>query len=220
MGILNLTPDSFSDGGRYLDLEKAVAHGVAMVAAGADLLDLGAESTRPAGTTYGRGALEVTPDEEIRRLVPVVERLRAAVSVPISVDTRKGVVARAALAAGADLINDVTGLSDPDLGEAVATARVPVVLMHLRGTLPDIQHLARYDDVVSEVRSELESALHRAECFGISRRRIVLDPGIGFAKGNTHNLVLIRRLPTLASLGCPLLVGASRKRFIGEITGT
>jgi dihydropteroate synthase len=219
MGILNLTPDSFSDGGRYLNPDQAVAHGLAMVAAGADLLDVGAESTRPAGASYGRGAIGVTPDEEIRRLIPVLKRLRAEVSVPISVDTRKGQVAHAALEAGADLINDVTALSDPELGRVVAAAEVPVVLMHLRGTLPEIQHLARYDDVVTEVRSELEEALRRAEGLGISRRCIVLDPGIGFAKGSTHNLILLRHLPSLADLGCPLLVGASRKRFIGEIIG-
>jgi dihydropteroate synthase len=152
-------------------------------------------------------------------LIPIVTRLRAEVSVPISVDTRKGAVAAAALEAGADLINDVTALSDPELGRVVAAAQVPVVLMHLRGTLPEIQHLAEYDDVVSEVRSELEEVLGRAESLGICRRRIVLDPGIGFAKGSLHNLMLLRYLPSLAELGCPLLVGASRKRFIGEITG-
>ena len=219
MGVLNLTPDSFSDGGRFLDPEPALEHGRAMLAAGADLVDLGAESTRPAGKTYGAGADTVPADEELARLLPVLEALRAETDAALSVDTRKGAVARAALAAGADLVNDVSALGDPELADAVATAGCPVVLMHSRGELADMHLHARYDDVVAEVRAELASALARAEVAGIDRAQVVLDPGIGFAKTRVHNLALLRCLDALAALGRPLLVGASRKSFIGELTG-
>ncbi|HXT50687.1 MAG TPA: dihydropteroate synthase [Thermoanaerobaculia bacterium] len=219
MGVLNLTPDSFSDGGWFLDPEPAVAHARAMLASGADLLDLGAESTRPAGKTYGAGAATVSADEELARLLPVLEGLRGETDAVLSVDTRKGAVARAALAAGADLINDVSALGDPELAAAVAAAGCPVVLMHSRGDLADMHLHARYDDVVAEVRAELAAALARVEAAGIDPAQVVLDPGIGFAKTRMHNLALLRRLDALATLGRPLLVGASRKSFIGELTG-
>jgi len=219
MGIVNVTPDSFSDGGLWLDAERAVEHALALAEEGADLLDLGAESTRPAGAAYGAGAEPVSAEEEWRRLGPVLDRLRPATRLPISVDTRKGVVARRALAAGADLVNDVSALADPSLAEAVAEAGCPVVLMHSRGTTATMPEHARYDDVAGEVRAELAEALARAEAAGIDRGQTVLDPGIGFAKAGRQNLELLARLPELAGLGRPLLVGASRKSFLGELTG-
>lgn len=219
LGIVNVTPDSFSDGGLWLDPERAVGHALALAADGADLLDLGAESTRPAGTAYGSGAAPVSAEEEWRRLAPVLERLRPATRLPISVDTKKGEIARRALAAGADLINDVGALSDPALAEAVADAGCPVILMHRRGDTATMRRHARYDDLLGEVRDELAAALSRAETAGIDPQQTVLDPGIGFAKAGRQNLELIARLPELAALGRPLLVGASRKSFLGELTG-
>jgi dihydropteroate synthase len=229
MGVLNLTPDSFSDGGRFwttgrsgagsIDAEPALVQARAMLAAGAELLDLGAESTRPAGKTYGTGAVSVPAEEEIARLLPVLERVRAETAAVLSVDTRKGAVARAALAAGADLVNDVSALGDPELAAVVAEAGCPLVLMHSRGELADMHLHARYHDVVAEVRADLAAAVAHAEEAGIDRAQVVLDPGIGFAKTRLHNLALLRRLDALAELGRPLLVGASRKSFIGELTG-
>jgi len=213
MGVVNVTPDSFSDGGRFAAPEAAVAHARALAIEGADLVDLGGESTRP-------GAPPIPAAEEIRRVVPVIERLRAGgFTLPISVDTSKGAVARAALAAGADLVNDVTALSDPDLAAAVAGARVPVVLMHTRGTPADMAARADYRDVVAEVVAELGVALARAEAAGVARERVILDPGIGFAKRAEHSVALLGRLGELRALGRPLLVGPSRKSFIGALTG-
>ncbi len=213
MGIVNATPDSFSDGGRFLDPEAAVAQAVRLVAEGADLVDVGGESTRP-------GAPSVPADEEIRRVVPVIERLRArGLAVPISVDTAKGAVARAALAAGADLVNDVSGLGDPELGRAAAEARVPVVLMHTRGTPAEMQSRAVYGDVAAEVAAELRAVLDRAVAAGIDPGAVILDPGIGFAKTAEQNVELLARVGELRALGRPLLVGPSRKSFIGKLTG-
>jgi dihydropteroate synthase len=213
MGIVNATPDSFSDGGRFLDPDAAVDQALRLVDEGADLVDLGGESTRP-------GAPPVPVEEELRRVVPVVERLRArSFPVPISVDTTKGAVARAALAAGADLVNDVSGLSDPELGLAVAEARVPVVLMHMRGTPADMQARAVYADVAGEVAAELRAALARAAAAGVDPDAVILDPGIGFAKTAAQSLELLARVSELRALGCPLLVGPSRKSFIGALTG-
>jgi dihydropteroate synthase len=213
MGIVNATPDSFSDGGRFLSPDAAVAQALRHAEEGADLVDLGGESTRP-------GAPPVPADEEVRRVVPVIERLRArGFALPISVDTSKGDVARAALAAGADLVNDVTALSDPGLARAVAEARAPVVLMHMRGTPADMQSRAVYGDVVREVAAELGEALARAEAAGIPRERTILDPGLGFAKTAEHSVALLARIGELRALGRPLLVGPSRKSFIGRIAG-
>ncbi|HEX9305930.1 MAG TPA: dihydropteroate synthase [Anaeromyxobacter sp.] len=213
MGIVNATPDSFSDGGRFLDPDAAVAEALRHAEEGADLVDVGGESTRP-------GAPPVPVEEELRRVVPVIERLRArGFLLPISVDTCKGEVARAALAAGADLVNDVTGLRDPELGRAVARAGVPVVLMHMRGTPADMAARAVYDDVAAEVAAELRAALARAAAAGVSAESTILDPGIGFAKTAEQGVELLARVGELRALGRPLLVGPSRKSFIGKLTG-
>lgn len=213
MGVVNATPDSFSDGGRYLEPAAAVDRALRLADEGADLVDLGGESTRP-------GSPPVPAAEEARRVVPVIERLRArGFALPISVDTSKGEVGRAALAAGADLVNDVTALSDPALARACAEAGVPVVLMHMRGTPADMASLAVYGDVVADVARELEAALARAEAAGVARDRTILDPGIGFAKTAEQSVELLARVGELRRLGRPLLVGPSRKSFIGKLTG-
>jgi dihydropteroate synthase len=219
MGVLNLTPDSFSDGGLWIEPERAVDQALRMLDEGADLLDLGAESTRPGGGVYGAGASTVSPEEEADRLLPVLTAVRRATQAPLSVDTRKGEVARRALDAGADLINDVSALGDPrelELGRAVAAAGCPLVLMHSRGELATMQRNIRFTDLLAEVRSELGQAMARAEACGVDREQLVLDPGIGFGKTAEQNLALIGRLHELAPLGRPLLVGASRKSFIGK----
>jgi dihydropteroate synthase len=217
MGVLNLTPDSFSDGGLWTNPEQAVEGGLRMLAEGADLLDLGAESTRPGGGVYGTGAATVPPDEEAARLLPVLAALRRETGAPLSVDTRKGEVARQALAAGADLINDVSALSDPELGRAVATAGCPLVLMHSRGELATMQRGIQFRDLLGEVRGELTAAVERARALGVGEEQIILDPGIGFGKTAEQNLALLGRLDELALLGRPLLVGASRKSFLGRV---
>lgn len=212
MGIVNVTPDSFSDGGRHLDARAAIAAGHAMLEAGADILDIGGESTRP-------GAAPVTVDEECGRILPVVRELAKAATV--SVDTRNARTMRAALEAGAEIVNDVTALRhDPDAARAVAEAECGVVLMHMKGTDPrTMQQDIRYDDVAVEVADFLAGRLAFAEAAGIARHRIALDPGIGFGKRLPQNLALTERLPLLVGLGCPVLFGASRKRFIGELSG-
>ena len=218
MGVLNLTPDSFSDGGLWLQPEAAVGYALEMVEAGADLLDLGAESTRPGGGVYGEGAQRVPAEEELDRLMPVLERLRPRVSLPISVDTRKGRVARAALEAGADLINDVSALADSGMAEVVAEAGCPIVLMHSRGELRTMQRGIRFQSLLEEVTSELEAAVDRARRAGIARHKIFIDPGIGFGKTAAQNLTILRRLDALGRLKLPILVGPSRKSFIGHLT--
>ncbi len=211
MGVVNVTPDSFSDGGRYYDADRAVAHGERLAEEGADILDIGGESTRP-------GAAPVSAAEEVRRVVPVIERLRAKTGVPISIDTFKSEVARAALDAGADIVNDVTALrGDPAMAALVARERVPLVLMHMQGTPQTMQHNPSYENVVEEVVAFLRRKAEEAEDAGIAADAIVVDPGIGFGKNLDHNLALLRGLPALAALGFPLLVGASRKAFIGRI---
>jgi dihydropteroate synthase len=219
MGVLNITPDSFSDGGRFLEPQRAVEHALALAAEGAQILDLGAESTRPGGGVYGEGARTVTVQEELDRLLPVLETLRPETTLPISVDTRKGAVARAALGAGADLINDVSALADDDLAAAVADAGCPVVLMHSRGELSSMQRDIRFGDVVREVREELGEWVEGAHRRGIPAERIIVDPGLGFGKTARQNLALLARLDELAALGRPVLVGASRKSFLGAVTG-
>jgi dihydropteroate synthase len=213
VGVLNVTPDSFSDGGRYLDPDAALDHALRLASEGADLVDVGGESTRP-------GAPEVPVEEELRRVVPVLARLSAArFPVPISVDTSRAEVARAALDAGAALVNDVRGLADPELARVVARAGVPAVVMHIRGGPRDMRERATYGDVVAEVRAELAQALERAVRAGVAEDRILLDPGLGFAKTAEQSLEVLARLPELLPLGRPLLVGPSRKSFIGALTG-
>ena len=219
LGVVNLTPDSFSDGGLFLEPDRAVEQALRLAAEGADWLDLGAESTRPGGGVYGAGAREVPAAEELARLLPVLERLRPLVSTPISIDTRKAAVARAALAAGADLINDVSALGDPQMAEVVAGAGCPVILMHSRGELATMQRGIAFDDVVGEVRAELEAMRVRALGAGIAAENLLLDPGLGFGKTAEQNLELLRRADALAELEAPLVVGASRKSFLGAVTG-
>lgn len=210
MGVINATPDSFSDGGRYLDPEAARAHARTLVAEGADLLDVGGESTRP-------GATEVPEREELDRVLPVVQAL-AGLRVPISVDTRKAAVMRAAVAAGAAMINDVSALEhDPDALAAVAELGVPVCLMHMQGTPETMQDDPRYTDVVAEVHAYLGQRAERCREAGIPASRILLDPGIGFGKTVDHNLALMNRLSELADLGYPVVVGTSRKSLVGKV---
>lgn len=217
MGVVNITPDSFSDGGRWLEPERAVEHGLVLAAEGAQLLDLGAESTRPGGGVYGGGGGGVSAGEELDRLLPVLEALRREVDLPLSIDTRKGAVARQALAAGGDLINDVGGLADPGLRAAVADAGCPVVAMHSRGELATMQRGIRFDDVVREVAEELQQSGEQGRAAGIRRRQLVFDPGIGFGKTARQNLLLLSELDRLHALGRPILVGASRKSFIAAV---
>jgi dihydropteroate synthase len=224
MGILNLTPDSFSDGGLWYDpgdrngsVERAVAHGLAMLDQGAVILDLGAESTRPGGGVYGDGAAEVPADEELARLLPVLVSLREATDAVLSVDTRKPAVAERALAAGADLVNDVGTLTDPEMVRVVAEAGCPVIAMHSRGDLATMQRDIAFDDVVTEVASELEEAARRAENAGLPPGRVIVDPGLGFGKTAAQNFELLARLPELVAHGRPVLVGASRKSFLGTV---
>lgn len=213
MGILNITPDSFFDGGRRFDPSVAVADGVEMAARGADILDIGGESTRP-------GAAPVSEEEEMARVLPVVRGLRARVGAPISIDTYKAKVARAALDAGADIVNDISALRfDPEMAALVAAEKVPLILMHMQGTPRTMQKDPQYGDVVREVRDFLAAQLYAALDAGVSHDAVILDPGIGFGKTVEHNLLLLRGLPMLAALGQPLLVGASRKTFIGRILG-
>jgi dihydropteroate synthase len=212
MGIVNVTPDSFSDGGAYLEHDAAVAHGLALLADGADLLDVGGESTRP-------GAAPVGAAEERRRVVPVIERL-AGTGAVLSVDTSKAAVADAALAAGAAYVNDVTALrGDPDMAAVVTARGARVCLMHMQGEPRTMQDDPRYDDVVDDVRAFLEARIEAAVAAGIPLDRIDVDPGIGFGKTVEHNLELLRRLDELVAIGRPLVLGASRKAFLGRITG-
>lgn len=210
MGILNVTPDSFSDGGTFDGLDAALAQGLAIMHA--DILDIGGESTRP-----GAGQVEV--DAEIRRTVPVISALRSAgFGGPISIDTRKAAVARAAVAAGADLVNDVSAMQfDPDMARSMAQSGVPVCLMHAQGAPETMQDDPDYADVLFDVYDALAARVAQAEAFGIARDRILLDPGIGFGKTQAHNLELLRGIALFHGLGCPILLGVSRKRFIGAI---
>jgi dihydropteroate synthase len=211
MGILNVTPDSFSDGGKFNRLGDAVAHAVQMVADGADIIDIGGESTRPF-------AEPVSVEEEIRRVVPVIESLAGHVSVPISIDTTKAAVAERALAAGASIINDISALSyDPAMGELAARAGVPVVLMHMQGTPATMQLNPEYEDPVNDIIRFLENAVQQAEEQGIPRSRIIVDPGIGFGKTVEHNLLVIKHLKNFESLDVPVLIGPSRKSFLQKI---
>jgi dihydropteroate synthase len=211
MGILNVTPDSFSDGGSYLDPAQALDHARQMVADGADIIDIGGESTRP-------GSLPVSTADEVRRVVPIVERLAGSLPVPISIDTTKAEVARQALAAGAEIINDISGLTfDGRMAGEVAAARAGVVIMHTRGTPVEMQQNTHYTDLMTEVRSFLAAQRDVAIAAGIDPDAIVIDPGIGFGKDMQGNLQLLRELRAFESLGLPILIGTSRKGFIGRV---
>ena len=212
MGIVNVTPDSFSDGGAHADVESAVAHGLRLAAEGADLLDVGGESTRP-------GAAAVTLEDEIARVVPVIERLVRETSLPVSVDTSKPAVMRAAVAAGAGMINDVRALRAEGALDAAAALGVPVVLMHMLGEPRTMQDAPDYDDVVADVHRFLAERIFAAEMAGIPKQRLVVDPGFGFGKTSAHNLRLLRQLARFTDLGVPVLAGLSRKRTLGELTG-
>src|SRR5262245_15874701 len=213
MGIVNVTPDSFSDGGEFLDPQRAIAHGRALSEEGADILDIGGESTRP-------GAEGVTAEEELLRVGPVVEALAQADGLPVSIDTSKLAVAEAALAAGAEMVNDISALrAEPDLAGLCAERRCEVVLMHMLGDPRTMQENPTYDDVVNDVKAFLAERIEFAVSHGIDEERIWIDPGIGFGKTLEHNLELHRRLGELAELGRPIAFGSSRKSFIGKLTG-
>jgi len=210
MGVLNITPDSFSDGGAYLDAEAAIAHALQLESDGADILDIGGESTRP-------GSVSISSDEELRRILPVIEVLQGKLRIPISVDTCKAGVAEAALAAGAEIVNDVSGLrADPQLGDVARRAHAAVILMHMRGTPRTMQKgpFARY--VIRDVLAGLRDSLARARLAGLAKTQILLDPGIGFGKSHEQNFEVLARLPEFSRLGRPIVIGTSRKAFLGK----
>jgi dihydropteroate synthase len=211
MGVLNITPDSFSDGGTYLDSESAIARALQMEQQGADILDIGGESTRP-------GAAEITVEEELRRILPVMRVLRGKLRIPMSVDTRRADVAEAAMEAGAEIVNDVSGLqTDARMGEVVRRARAALVLMHMRGTPQTMQRGPFARDAIRDVATGLREALARAKRAGVPKSRLLLDPGIGFGKRYDQNFELLARLPGFAKFGCPIVVGTSRKAFLGKV---
>lgn len=211
MGVLNVTPDSFSDGNRFFDLDRALDHALEMVAEGADIIDIGGESTRP-------DAAPVAEDEELRRVVPVVAKLAEQVTVPLSIDTYKAAVARESLQAGASIINDISGLTfDPEMAAVVAAGNAGLVVMHTRGRPPEMQYNTVYDDLISEVIEALKTSLQCACSAGIPAERIVVDPGLGFGKSLEGNLAILNRLDEFACLGRPVLIGTSRKSFVGAV---
>jgi dihydropteroate synthase len=215
MGVLNVTPDSFSDGGDFNTIESALAQADSMVKSGVDIIDIGGQSTRP-------GAAEISLEEEIDRVIPVVQMLRQKAdifsSVPISVDTTRAQVAKAAIEAGADIVNDISGATfDSEMLSTVAQLQVPIILMHIRGTPQTMQKLTDYQDLIGEILDFLESRIVAAMAAGIDKSQIIIDPGIGFAKTYNQNLEILRQLPKIRGLDCPILVGVSRKSFIGHI---
>lgn len=214
MGILNLTPDSFSDGGSYTDLDNAIKRAKKMVGEGVDIIDVGAESTRP-GATY------IEEEEELRRILPVVERLVTEVDVPISIDTYKSRVAEECIKAGAHIINDIKGLKgDPNMAKVIAKYGVSVIIMHIQGNPKNMQEKPEYDDIIEDIKGSLEESVDIAVKAGVSPEKIILDPGIGFGKTFENNLEIIKKLCELKKLEYPILIGASRKGFIGDILGT
>jgi dihydropteroate synthase len=211
MGVINVTPDSFSDGGQFFEKERAIEHALQLAMDGADLIDIGGESTRP----YSKG---ISADEEMNRVLPVIEGLKEELGIPISIDTLKAEVAREALRCGAAMVNDISALrSDPEMAAVVAEAEVPVILMHMKGTPADMQVHPTYDDVASEIISFLKQAMDQAVRNGVQRDRIIVDPGVGFGKTFDHNLEILRELGRFRCLDAPILVGSSRKAFIGQI---
>jgi dihydropteroate synthase len=214
MGVLNVTPDSFSDGGLFFDKEKAISHALRMVEGGADIIDIGGESTRP-----GSKPLEL--EEELRRVIPVIESLAKEVDVPLSIDTYKSTVAQRAIEAGAEIINDISGLHfDPSLAKVAAKNDTPLILMHIRGTPETMQKGVHYDSLFSEILQYLKESIQRAESTGLDPRQIIIDPGIGFGKTAEDNLLIIKNLYEFRILGKPILLGTSRKSFIGKILNT
>ena len=212
MGVLNVTPDSFSDGGRFFDTDKAVEHGLQMAADGAAIIDIGAESTRP-------GSEPATADEQIKRAISVIEALAKKTGVPISIDTHDVEVAEAALQTGAAMINDITALADERMGQLAVGHKVPVVLMHMQGAPQTMQIEPKYDDVVGEVLDFLLARAKKAQGFGVEKSKIFIDPGIGFGKTLEHNLLLLKNIDRFIDTGYRVLVGTSRKSFIGKLTG-
>jgi dihydropteroate synthase len=211
MGVINVTPDSFSDGGQFFEREKAVEQALQLAADGADLIDIGGESTRP----YSRG---ISVEEELNRVIPVIEALKKELTLPISIDTLKAQVAREAIRCGASMVNDISALrSDPEMAKVAAEAGVPVILMHMKGTPADMQVHPTYEDVVEEIIAFLRKAMDRAVSEGIRKERVIVDPGIGFGKTFDHNLWILKELGRFHCLGAPVLVGSSRKAFIGHI---
>ncbi len=211
MGVLNVTPDSFSDGGRYLEIDQAVEHALEMAREGADIIDVGGESTRP----YSR---QISAEEELDRVIPVIETITKELSIPVSIDTYKSAVARECLKAGASMVNDISALRfDPRMAPVVAQAGVPLILMHMKGTPRNMQENPVYDDVVSEILTFLRHAVDQATGAGVRDDLIIIDPGIGFGKTSEHNLEIIRNLTRFASLGKPVLLGTSNKAFIGHL---
>ena len=211
MGVLNLTPDSFSDGGQFNTMEMALAQARHLVDSDIDILDLGGQSTRPQ-------AVEVSLEEELTRVLPILTALRQELQIPISIDTTRAAVAEAAITAGASLVNDISGGTyDPEMLPTIAKLGVPIVLMHIRGTPQTMQRLTDYPDLIGEIYQFLEQQITAAIAAGVDRSKIAIDPGIGFAKTGVQNLEILRRLPEFRSLGCPILVGPSRKSFIGHI---
>lgn len=211
MGILNVTPDSFSDGGRFIDKSVAVEHALKMEEEGADIIDIGGESTRP-------GAKSVSADEEIERVIPVIEAIRARSNIPISIDTYKSKIAKEALEAGADIINDISGCKfDPEMPALAAQTNTPVIVMHIKGTPKDMQKNPVYDDVITEIKDYLLMSVGRLVAAGLYRGQIIIDPGIGFGKTTEHNLTIMNRLEEFSELGHPILIGVSRKSVIGNV---
>jgi len=212
MGVLNVTPDSFSNGGKFFDTDKAIKHGLQMAADGAAIIDVGGESTRP-------GAEPISIEEQIKRVIPVIEALANKINIPISIDTYNYEVTKAALNTGAAMLNDITALSDERMGKLAAEQQVPVVLMHMQGTPATMQAEPKYEDVVSEVLEFLSKRAKRAEKFGIPKERIFIDPGIGFGKTLEHNLELLRNIHKFVATGYRVCIGTSRKSFVGKLTG-
>jgi len=211
MGVLNITPDSFSDGGDYNNLEEASQRAATLVEAGAAILDIGGQSTRP-------GAKQISPEEELERVIPIIKRIRKSLNIPISVDTTRAEIAQQAVRAGADIVNDISGGTfGADMLTTVAELEVPIILMHIRGTPETMQQMTDYEDLVGEIIAVLEERLSAAETAGIARSRLLIDPGIGFGKTAEQNLELLRQLDQFQRLGVPILVGTSRKSFIGKI---
>jgi dihydropteroate synthase len=213
MGILNVTPDSFSDGGKFFDRDQAIRHAESMIAAGADILDIGGESTRP-------GATDVSVDQELDRVIPVIEAVRAISDIPLSVDTNKAAVMQAAINSGADMINDVRALQNEGTMAVVAASNVGVCLMHMQGDPGTMQRAPQYEDVVAEVIQFLRDRVAACRAAGISKERLLIDPGFGFGKTLQHNLLLLKNLEQFSGLDVPLLVGMSRKKMIRELTGS